>query len=371
MLAARRSDVLSDLSAMLRLFKRDGEDDHRARTAAARAQFLAAPTVWLRRRGTLLPPEPNAELISAGLGPDLTLVALWAGREDLAAARAVERLADGTVVARGRAPSAYRALVTWHGPSPRPPMVIDDLDLAFPIVQPLPDGGLLAVASRCRLHEDGYPERNASVYGPRGFLERNGTLGDGIEDVQVSASGRILVSYFDEGVSGANGWSPYTIPPIGRAGLVEFSAMLTPIWRYAPPRGLAPIADCYAMNVVGESVWATYYVDFPVVRVDERLSVTAWRNDIRGASGLLVRRDRVGLVGGREPYDDRLAIAVIDGRRLRVELEARLTLPDGAELPKSTSALCRNDRLVVLIGTEVLGVDLADLAPGANVVPAS
>ena len=362
----RAAVVLPDLTAVPRLFRRNGEDDYRARIEAARAQFLAVRAFPLRMRGTLVPPEREVELVSAGLGPDLTLVALWAGRDDLAAARAIDELADGTAVARGRAPWAYRALATWHGPSPRPPMVIDDLDLAFPIVQPLPDGGLLAVASRCRVRDDSHPERNASVYGPHGFLERSGTLGDGIEDVQVSPSGRILVSYFDEGVSGANGWSPYTIPPLGQAGLVEFSAMLTPIWRYAPPRGVGPIGDCYAMNVVGEDVWATYFSDFPVVRVDERLGVTVWENPVRGPSGLLVRGERFGLVGGHEPYEDRLAVAVLDGARLRVEAELRLTMPDGGELPQSVPALCRNDRLVVLVGTEVLGVDLAELGIPAD-----
>jgi hypothetical protein len=361
-----RRAVLSDWSAVLRLFKRDGEADYRTRIAAARAQFLSGPVKPLRRLGTLVPPESELELVSAGLGPELSLVALWAAHDDLAAARAVDELEDGSVVARGRAPWAYRAVATWHGPSPRAAVIIDDMDLAFPIVQPLPDGGLLTVASRCRLREDGTTERNASVYGPYGFLERNGTFGDGVEDVQVSPSGRIIASYFDEGVSGANGWSQHTTPPVGRAGLVEFSAMLTPIWRYAPPRGLTPIGDCYAMNMVGEVVWATYFSDFPVVRVDEELAITAWTNEVRGPSGLLVSGTRLGLVGGYEPYDDRLVLGTLEGPRLRIEQELRLTLPDGGQLPDGIPALCRNDRLIVLVGHDVLGLDLADLVIDTN-----
>jgi hypothetical protein len=352
--------VLSDWSAVLGLFRREGEDGSRTRIEAARARFLAGPVQPLRRRGVLGPPEPGLDLLSAGLGPDLTLVALWAAHRDIAAARAAEELEDGSVVARGRAPWAYRTVATWHGPAPRPAMIIEDLDLAFPIVQPMPGGGLLAVASRCRLREDGMAERTASVYGPYGFLERNGTVGDGIEDVQVSPRGRIVVSYFGEGVSGANGWSPETTPPLGQAGLVEFSAMLTPMWHYAPPRGMAPIADCYAMNVVGESIWACYAADFPIVCVDEQLGVITWQNDLRGASGLLVSASRVGLVGGDAPYDDRLAIGTLDGSRVRIDREMRLTLPDGGELPRDVQALCRNDRLIVLDGHEVLGLDLVD-----------
>src|SRR5262249_12770884 len=172
-LGLRLAAVLSDWSAVLGLFKREGGDGNGARREPARAQFLAGPVHPLRRRGVLEPPEPGLELLSAGLGPDLTLVALWAAHRDIAAARAAEELDDGSVVARGRAPWAYRVIATWHGPAPRHAMNIEDLDLAFPIVQPMPGGGLLAVASRCLLREDGMAERTASVYGPHGFLERN------------------------------------------------------------------------------------------------------------------------------------------------------------------------------------------------------
>jgi hypothetical protein len=114
------------------------------------------------------------------------------------------------------------------------------------------------------------------------------------------------------------------------------------------------------MNMVGESIWACYATDFPVVCVDEQLGVITWQNDVRAASGLLVSASRVGLVGGDEPYEDRLAIGTLDGSRVRIDREMRLTLPDGGELPRDVQALCRNDRLIVLDGHEVLGLDLLD-----------
>jgi hypothetical protein len=68
----------------------------------------------------------------------------------------------------------------------------------------------------------------------------------------------------------------------------------------------------------------------------------------------------VGLVGGDEPYEDRLAIGTLDGSRVRIDREMRLTSPDGDELPRDVQVVCRNDRLIVLDGHEVLGLDLLD-----------
>jgi hypothetical protein len=346
---------------VLRLFRKAGEDGYRARIEAARQQFLAAPVHPLRHSGTLRPPVPDVELISAALSHDLMMVALWTAPGDLPAARATEELEDGLTVARGRAARPYQALLTWHGPTPHAPLIIDDLHVAFPIIAPLPDGGVLVVGTRCRVR-DGVPERNASIIGPAGFIERGGVVGDGIEDVQISPSGRIIVSYFDEGVSGANGWGQAGGPaPIGSAGLVEFSAMLQPIWRFAAPRGLPAIADCYAMNLVGESLWTTYYPDFPVVRIEPTISSAHWLGPLRGASGLVVSGRRVALVGGYPPYGDRLAIGRLDVNRLEIVSITRLVLPDGTDLPESAQAMCRNDRLIVLVGRDVFGLDLPDI----------
>lgn len=343
------------------MFRRENDDGHRARVEAARRQFLTAAVHPLRHRGTLRPPRPELELVSASLGHDLTMVALWTAPEDLAAAHAIDELDDGTTVARGRAPWPYRAVVSWHGPAPLPPMLIEDLDVSFPIAAPLPDGRLLVAGTRSKVR-DGVPERNAAVFGPTGFIERSGVLGDGIEDVQVSPSGRILVSYFDEGIAGANGWSARSgLPPVGAPGLVEFSAMLVPIWRYAPPQGLPPIADCYAMNLADESLWTCYYTDFPIVRIDPNITTAHWRSDVRGANGLVVSGRRIALVGGYPPFGDRLTVGRLEGDRLEVVSETRLVLPEGDELPDGASPMCRNDRLIVLVGREVYGLDLPDI----------
>lgn len=346
---------------MVRLWKRNSQEAYQAKIEAERRRFLATTPLELHRRGSLVPPDSGLELISISLGPDLSLIALWVSAVDAQAAVSSEVVEHGIRVPRGRASWPYRAIVSWHGPASREPMWIDDLDLARPIVQPLPGGGLIIVSSRCRLR-DGHPEHNAYIYGSNGFIERTGTVGDGVEDVQVSASGRIWVSYFDEGVAGSLGWAGHPeLAPVGDAGLVEFSAMLSPLWRYAPPRGLGLITDCYALNVAGETVWCCYFPDFPVARIDSQLVISGWQNDLRGITGLLATVRRCALVGGYPPYSDRFATGRRHGEKLEIEQIYRLTLPGGDELPEDVRLLCRSNRLIAMLGLDVLGLDLSDL----------
>ena len=83
---------------------------------------------------------------------------------------------------------------------------LPDLNFAFPRVQVLPDGEILAASTRCRRWKDGSYDLNARVYRPDGALKSEFCLGDGIEHMQTDTSGRIWVGYFDEGVFGNFGW---------------------------------------------------------------------------------------------------------------------------------------------------------------------
>jgi hypothetical protein len=78
---------------------------------------------------------------------------------------------------------------------------LQEVESAFPFIQPLPGGEILVVGCRCH-YGKGNPEKNASVYGPDGKLRRQFVLGDGIHSVQATRGGTIWVSYFDEGVFG-------------------------------------------------------------------------------------------------------------------------------------------------------------------------
>ncbi len=84
---------------------------------------------------------------------------------------------------------------------------------------------------------------------------------------------------------------------------MRFSPELEPDWHYPsagdPPWGA--ISDCYALNVDGDTAWACYYTDFPVVRVQAG-TITGWHNTIAGgAKAIAVAGGIVALSGGYGP----------------------------------------------------------------------
>jgi len=153
---------------------------------------------------------------------------------------------------------------------------LSEVDIAFPSVQPLPNGEILLVGARCH-YRQGNPEENAAVFNRTGEIVRRFVLGDEINSVQTTSPGSVWVSYFDEGVFGNYGWDK----PMGAAGLVCFEATGRVVWEFEPPVGVDAIADCYALNVAADSVWACYYTEFPVVKVDSEWRVRAWRSTHR------------------------------------------------------------------------------------------
>lgn len=141
-------------------------------------------------------------------------------------------------------------LVYWEGASRRALTFDNSSRLFSAFVQQFDDGWLLS----------GARSGGADVCDKRGQTKRTLDLGDAIRDVQTTASGRIWVSYFDEGVFGTG---------IGQNGLVCFNSLGRPIFKYAEfaeQHQLPFIHDCYAMNVAGEEeIWISYYSDFPLV----------------------------------------------------------------------------------------------------------
>jgi hypothetical protein len=124
--------------------------------------------------------------------------------------------------------------------------------------------------------------------------------------VRVSTSGHIWVAYFDEGVYGNRDWGDPGPCPIGASGLVRFTSDLEPDWHY-PDQADHPwgaISDCYALNLDGDTAWACYSTDFPVVRIQDG-TVTGWHNTIfYGSRALAVADTTVALYGGNGPNHD-------------------------------------------------------------------
>jgi len=192
------------------------------------------------------------------------------------------------------APSEYRVLCWRRGRIDW--ITVSHSAVVVSYVQPMPEG-ILLVGARCRWSPRG-AECNAVVADRSGQILQEMTLGDGIEDVRVTSSGTIWVSYFDEGVCGNFGWRHPGPEPIGATGLVAFTPHGDIRFSYNPSAAQTDeVTDVYAMNVAATGeVWIYFYTDFPIVRiVDGRYM--KWDFGVGGARGIAVHGDRILLVG--------------------------------------------------------------------------
>ncbi|MFS8101582.1 hypothetical protein LFM09_31100 [Lentzea alba] len=316
-------------------------EDWERQDAARRAEVMALPTVRAWHHAELVPPQEGDVRVSASVGPAGEVVALWSATADPAALKSAAR-------------------VTVHVPDSVIAAHIPALPLAYPTVQPLPDGQVLVVGARCRWRSKG-PDRNAIVYDHAGAVLSEHTFGDGIEHVQATRSGEVWVGYFDEGVYGNYGWGETSSPPpIGSSGLTRFSADFAQEWQFPDNSKWDVISDCYALNVGNNATWACYYSDFPVVRIQND-TVTGWHNNIGGAKALAVGGSRIALFGGYGPDHDRLVVGELGEERLHVLGEYRLVQPDGQPLPRTARVVGRGADLHVLLDNSWLRLGIEDI----------
>ena len=334
----------------------------RERDERRRAAVLALPVLPVCDNGALAPAAPGDVLVSSSVGPDGQTVALWADAEDHAVFTSTTTQPGWATFPDPRTPRPVPARVTIDGKGPRVTVPIAELSLAHPIVQVLPGERVLVVAARCRWRPDG-PERNAIIYDFDGQPLREETLGDGIEHVVTTSAGDVWVGYFDEGVYGNFGWGGAEgPPPLGARGLVRFTDTLQRAWEFPShvdnPWGV--IDDCYALAVDGDTAWACYYSNFPVVRI-EGGAVTGWRNNIcAGVGGLAVSGQRIALIGGFGPDHDRLVVGTLGVKRITQRGEYRLVLPDGSALP-TVKAFGRGATVHLHTDTARYRIDLNDI----------
>lgn len=286
--------------------------------------------VELALHASLVPTGVEDQLVAISAGPNGEAIALWA---TVAGAEAMR----GRTVSPGfasfpdpRTERPVSARVRVYHPSPVRDVAINGLENGYPLVQPLPDDRTLIVGARCRWHADG-PERNAIVVDADGGLVADGTLGDGIEEVLATRSGRIWVGYFDEGVFGNFGWGGPGPEPIGSPGIICFASDLVAAWRYPYDADGGSIADAYSLNVDGETAWSSYYTDFPIVRIRSDV-ITTWRGGPSGTRALIVDDDRCALIGGYGADRNRVLVGSLTSEGFVPDRVGVLTLPDGTEL---------------------------------------
>jgi hypothetical protein len=336
------------------------ENKLKEREEQQRAEVLALPVLSLRQHGRLTAADDGDALLSVSVGPAGEAVALWSAPADREALKSTTVQPGWASFPDARAIRPAGARITVHPHGLADSVRIAEMPLAHATAQPLPNDRFLVVAARCRWRPEG-PDRNALVYGLDGALVAEYTFGDGINKVLTTPSGDAWVGYFDEGVYGNYGWGGPGPEPLGSCGLARFGQSGERNWRF-PSDAAAPIDDCYALNVTGETAWACYYSDFPVVRVGDG-EVTVWRNQLaRGAGSIIVDDRRVGLVGSYPPGRDCLAIGEFDEADLREVGRYRLVLPDGQALPDRVRKVGRGPDLHIFHGPDWYRLSLADIS---------
>lgn len=156
-------------------------------------------------------------------------------------------------------------------------------DIMYPVVQPIGEN-ILLLGSRCCQHADGHADNNAVIINKSGEVVRDFCLGDGIEQCFVTSDGKIITSYFDEGVFGNYGWNY----PIGSSGVIIWNEFGEKIWENT----LYPVYDCYIMNIDNaEKLWFYYYDEFKIVRCGENEKDEIYDPEIDGGNFMMIADD--------------------------------------------------------------------------------
>lgn len=213
-------------------------------------------------------------------------------------------------------------------------------EMNFHFIQPI-ENDILLLGARTRMHKNGVPDQNAVFLTRQGKVKSCTCFGDGIQDCLVLRDGRIVTSYFDEGVFGNYGWDR----PLGDSGLVVWNRDGEVQWRNTKHF----IADCYAMNVdEQENLWYYYYCDFELVKTDFEAD-WVFRPEIQGSSSFLIMKSHRGIVmdNGYGNYD-KLTLLRLLGSRLDRPEDVTMTY-DGAAVALGKRCF-RSSRAVVADG---------------------
>ncbi len=212
----------------------------------------------------------------------------------------------------------------------------------------------LLVGARSR-RSAGENEPNAAVFDPVSLKrKRRFFLGDGIQDVAVTADATIWTSYFDEGVFGDD--------PAGACGLCSWDAHGNPRYRYDNSDGT--IADCYALNVVSDQdVWFYYYTDFRLAHLHDGME-TRYEVPVTGSSGFAVSSswDAVLFRGGYQEAR-RLYLCRRDKMRFSMSCAVELLSEAGEKLSLDHFSAC-GPAFIVVSGTRVYYGRIEAILPG-------
>jgi hypothetical protein len=205
--------------------------------------------------------------------------------------------------------------------------------LEQPIVQPLPGRALLVAGRDSWRRAAGEAELNGWVFGAEGELRDRLLLGDGVEDVQATASGELWVSYTLQGTTGdygLHGWGRLSpeewVDPVGYSGLVKLDARGRRLFEFEPPAGGSIMNDCYALNAWGEEAWVCYHPGFTLARIGLDGATETWSTGLDCVDAIALEAERVLLCrSGQQPraWLARLGRGILEElRELALELPA-------------------------------------------------
>ena len=218
----------------------------------------------------------------------------------------------------------------------------------------------ILINARCSHYPNGTSDKNAVIYDfEKKQVTQELTLGDGIQSVQATTSGKIWCSFFDEGIFGNFGWGQPNGPePLGASGLVAYDTNGNKLYEYAPPANDSAdlsISDCYALNVVAEDAWLCPYTDFPLIRISENGTVNWWQTpEAVHSSGAFAVGNEQALFLGKEKL---FLLALDSDNKSRILQEFTYsTLPN-----KCTGVAGRDKNIYLFAGTSVYQIAMPNV----------
>lgn len=170
-------------------------------------------------------------------------------------------------------------------------------EVDFHDVQRFTNGNVLLVSKHSEYRGENDYDENGYIYSINGELREQLLLGEGVAEVQITKDDTIWVSYYDQGISGYNGW----YSPIGSSGLIAWNADGEKLYEFEPSSGLHIIEDCYALNVAMNTATYAYYFyngEFDLVHIQNQKIINYWHMPVSGSSAFIINSDKAVFDGG-------------------------------------------------------------------------
>ncbi|MFK4693756.1 hypothetical protein [Streptomyces pristinaespiralis] len=202
-----------------------------------------------------------------------------------------------------------------------------------PRLDALPDGGFVVADALRRGSDD-----HVQVFDALGRPSWAFAVGHAISHLLTDESGHLWVGHSDSGIFGDD--------PLSAPGVRRWSSTGEALWALAPASDIGLVADCYALNVDGDTAWAYLYTDWPLLRIRDREPVRVRSTGVAGAHAVAVHGGGAALFGGYGDDADRLVLCTLTGTAAESWAVTSLVRPDGSPIGRRR-VVCRGPRIYV------------------------